>query len=255
MTTAPTKPAIAKAAAAKPAASGPPSWVVALLNAIGAPVNSVTTTALQLWQQSEGTPAAGNNPLAITDPSGLFPHSGVIASNGGDPVYAFPTEQVGASATAHFLENGYGSVIDALRAGTSLPAIYGAINGSTWCKGCQSGKYPVALAAAVSGSPSVGGAAGATAGGTGAGTGKPDLGSIDATGGGVIKDTITGPVTSAIDSVLSAVVKTIGQVALYLVFLLGGAALVVMGILRMTNAEEKAQEAVKEIGPVVAAAA
>lgn len=135
---------------ATPTASAYPQWENDLLVALGVTPNATNLEFLNLWAQSEGTPANGNNPLAITDPGNKYPHSGVLATNGGDPVYAFPTEAIGVQATAAFLAAGYGSVISAMK-GSDLGAMYQAINSSHWCYGCQGGHYPTTVYAALGG--------------------------------------------------------------------------------------------------------
>lgn len=133
-------------------ASTYPTWETALIQALGGQPNAANLYFLSLWQQSEGSgAAAGNNPLAITDPKNQFPHSGVIAENNGDPVYAFPTLDVGMQATVAFLQNnGYQSVISALK-GSDMTSMWSAVNQSGWCQGCQNGQYPVAAYAKLNG--------------------------------------------------------------------------------------------------------
>jgi hypothetical protein len=126
-------------------------WRVALLTSLGAPVTPSNLAALTFWAQSEDATltklVGANNPLAITDPHNQWPHSGVLADNGGNPVYGFPSPQVGGQALAAFLlHNNYGPVVAALRNDAGLAAIFGAVNQSGWCRGCQGGRYPVALA-------------------------------------------------------------------------------------------------------------
>lgn len=131
-------------------------WRVALLTAIGAPPTPSNLTALQGWSNSEGPKsAAGNNWLSITDPHNQYPHApgNPIANNGGNPVWAFPSQDVGVASTASFLlhSSHYGAVLEAFRKDEGLDAIWRAINASPWCSDCQGGKYPVAIYQAVHG--------------------------------------------------------------------------------------------------------
>lgn len=165
---------------------GPPpapsagDWRAALLAAMGAPVTASNLAALGFWHQSEGTNPSTNNWLAITDPGNKFPHSGVIASNGGNPVYAFPDQATGVAATAAFLRGSYYTgVVQAFKANAGLGGIYSAINASKWCSGCQGGHYPVALFQAV-GNPA---AKDPGPGGSGGlGLGGPTAGILDPVG-------------------------------------------------------------------------
>jgi hypothetical protein len=134
----------------QPVAGNYPQWEYDLLQTLGIQPSPVNLQFLNLWAASEGVAATNNNPLAITDPSNQFPHSGVVAPNGGDPVYAFPTEAVGVQATASFLQHGYGAVIQAMKS-SSLSSMWQAINQSAWCSGCQGGQYPVAVYQALQG--------------------------------------------------------------------------------------------------------
>ena len=135
---------------ATPIATSYPAWETDLLSQLNIAPNPVNLQFLNLWAQSEGMAATTNNPLAITDPSNSYPHSGVVAPNGGDPVYAFPSAAVGSQATAAFLKAGYGNVIAAMQ-GTNLGSMWQAVNSSGWCKGCQGGKYPTAVYSALNG--------------------------------------------------------------------------------------------------------
>ena len=152
---------------AAPTKSRYPQWQYDLLQTLGAKPTPTNLQFLNLWAAAEGVAATNNNPLAITDPGNQWQHSGVIAPNGGYPVYAFPSESIGVQATASFLQHGYQPVIDALKAGNNLGAMYAAVNGSGWCSGCQDGHYPNTVFQALNGkAPSVifqGGSAGAGA--------------------------------------------------------------------------------------------
>lgn len=151
---------------AAPTSARYPQWEYDLLNTLGIKPNNTNLQFLNLWARSEGVAATNNNPLAITDPNNRWQHSGIIAPNNGFPVYAFPTEQIGVQATASFLQAGYGNVIQALRT-NDLGAMFASVNGSGWCRGCQGGKYPVAVANALGGNAPAdvfqGGSAGAGA--------------------------------------------------------------------------------------------
>ena len=136
---------------ATPTASAYPQWEFDLLGSLGAAPTLTNLEFFNLWASSEGVAATANNPLAITDPTNQFPHSGVVASNGGDPVYAFPTAAIGGQALASFLKSGYPGVVSAVKAGNSLSAMWQAVNQSGWCRGCQGGKYPVAVYQAIGG--------------------------------------------------------------------------------------------------------
>lgn len=129
-----------------------PQWEIDLLTAIGAPLTPTNLNALNYWGQSEGT-AGSNNPLAV---SGKFPNATkCLAQCGtGSPVYAYATEADGVAANASFLTgNGgaYKNVVQAFVKNQGLQAIWAAVNGSGWCKGCQSGKYPSVLYGALGG--------------------------------------------------------------------------------------------------------
>ena len=128
------------------------TWVDEVLQAIGAPTTDSNRAALRAWAASEGT-AASNNPLAF---SGQYPGATTCLAQCGSssPVFAYSSPQQGATNTAQFLlSNNYSGVVNAFRSDAGLGAIYGAINASGWCKGCQGGQYPVALskAAGISG--------------------------------------------------------------------------------------------------------
>lgn len=129
---------------------GAGDWKASLLRAIGAPVTAGNMKALELWATSEGT-GSNNNWLAISDGANRYPHGKCLAQCGtSSPIYAFPSQDVGVQATAAFLTTRdsagyYRGVVDAFRNDAGLSGIYQAINASPWCRGCQSGHYPVAL--------------------------------------------------------------------------------------------------------------
>ena len=129
----------------------PNDWRVLLLKRIGAPVTWNNLNTLQAWAMSESgyNPGYGTNladphyynPLAITDSYGV-PHLGSINSDG---VLTFASKQFGVEATAAFLEHGYGDVIQGFK-DNNAQEVYDAVNNSGWCRGCQSGQYPIGLA-------------------------------------------------------------------------------------------------------------
>jgi hypothetical protein len=118
-------------------------WRPLLLQAIGAPVNTLNLNALQWWAESEGTPPEWNNWLATTRNC----CGGVPASpNNVPPVRKYPTVEDGVEATRQtIMLPYYPEALVALRAGTSYRAIWEGINASPWCANCQSGKYPIVL--------------------------------------------------------------------------------------------------------------
>ena len=124
-----------------------PAWIVALQKAIGGPMNSIVVEAYEDWAASEGMANYANNPLAATD-----------AYPGSTPYPPSPTVQVYPSLAAlvdvykrKFESATYAAVGKAFEQGSSLEAIYEAINASPWCGGCQGGHYPVDLYNAVFG--------------------------------------------------------------------------------------------------------
>lgn len=115
-------------------------WRHMVLAGLGAPASGSNLTALALWAQSEGTPAGWHNWLATTK-SGFGGHA--VNSAG---VKAYPTTTAGAEATVATLRlSYYTGVVAALRGDEGYRAIWGAVNGSPWCRGCQGGHYPAAL--------------------------------------------------------------------------------------------------------------
>lgn len=118
----------------RPGKSSFPAWEYALLGQIHAPTTHTNLVALNYWAASEGTPASQNNWLALGD------------SSSSTATHATMDQGVQATA-AQLLSSSYGypQIVRALRQGNSLPAIWGAINASGWCSGCQGGKYPTVL--------------------------------------------------------------------------------------------------------------
>lgn len=111
-----------------------------IISKIGAPLNTVTYTAIKLWAESEGMASSDNNPLATT-----YACCGGVSINS-DGVKRYPTVANGAEATAiTLLLKPYAEVVSAFQAGKSMGDIYTAINASPWCARCQNGHYPIAL--------------------------------------------------------------------------------------------------------------
>jgi len=136
-----------------------PQWETDLLKALGAPPSQANLTALNLWAQSEGS--VTNNPLA-TSGRGAGATKCVAQCGSSSPIYEYDTEANGVAQMSQFLKGGYyTAIVRAFQQDAGMAAIYQAINNSPWCKGCQSGHYPVDLSQAVGGggpstSPTVG---------------------------------------------------------------------------------------------------
>jgi len=143
-------------------------WYQDVLAAIGAPDTPTNEAALQAWANAEGTPPQDYNWLATTEKGSAFPTSGTIAPNGGDDVPAYANYGVGVQATATNILQ-YPAIVAALQAGNSYTDIYNAINASGWCKGCQNGYYPSALATLVSNPQKQGSTTSGTTSATGVG--------------------------------------------------------------------------------------
>lgn len=112
-------------------------WRGALLYQLGAPTTAPNLQALAMWAQDEGMPAWTNNPLATTEGA---PGARNWNSTG---VKIYPDADTGILATARTLKlPAYHAIVRALQNGTSLYAIWSAINRSPWCAGCQGGLYP-----------------------------------------------------------------------------------------------------------------
>jgi hypothetical protein len=143
-----------------------PQWEYDLLKALGAPASQNNLTALNLWAQSEGS--VTNNPIA-TSGKGAGATKCVAQCGTPSPIYEYDNEADGVAQMAGFLKGSYyTAVVRAFVQDAGLAAIYQAINGSSWCKGCQNGQYPVDLAQAVGGkatsaNPTVGTGSGGTA--------------------------------------------------------------------------------------------
>lgn len=142
-----------------------PAWEYGLLSALGAPASTANLQALNFWAQSEGS--VTNNPLA-TSGKGAGATKCVAQCGGGSPIYEYATEAEGVAQMAQFMRgSNSATIVAALKKDAGLSAIYQAVNQSGWCKGCQGGDYPEALASAAGGkapgtSASVGTGAGTT---------------------------------------------------------------------------------------------
>jgi len=143
------------------APSSYPAWEYQVLSGLGAPANVINLLALHLWANSEGVNPANNNWLATSLKGAQYPTSGIVAENGGNAIPAYSTQATGVAATVATIR-GYPAIVAALVSGSSLSTIYQAINASSWCKGCQSGHYPTALAAWLGGGNPKNAAAGST---------------------------------------------------------------------------------------------
>lgn len=143
-----------------------PQWEYDLLKALGAPASQNNLTALNLWAQSEGS--VTNNPLA-TSGKGAGATKCVAQCGSSSPIYEYDTEANGVAQMAGFLKGSYyTAIVRAFAQDAGLAAIFQAVNSSPWCKGCQSGQYPVDLSQAAGGkapstSPTVGSGSGGSA--------------------------------------------------------------------------------------------
>lgn len=117
------------------------TWIATTLGFLTAPQTGTNWLALTLWAASEGLPAWYHNWLAtFLETTGWQP-----ARTGFTPPY-YPSRQDGIDATVLTIkQSNMAGILAALRAGNDLGAIWRAINQSTWCRGCQTGKYPVQL--------------------------------------------------------------------------------------------------------------
>lgn len=244
---------------------GAGDWRVALLGALGAPVTDANLKALAFWHQSEGTAAATNNPLAISDGANRYPHAGCLAQCGsGSPIYAFPDQATGVAATAHFLQGSYYTrVVEAFRSNAGLAGIFAAINSSPWCAGCQSGHYPVALYNAV-GNPNAPDPGPGPGSGAGSGSGPGTPGStpvnvpVSAKGDCLLGDaSIHNPIPGLPNaSIPCFFYKSWGWAILGALGMVAGAGLMAVGgILLVTKANSVGQAAGMLGGPLGKAAA
>lgn len=128
------------------------TWATDLLAEIGAPATDANVRVCDLWAASEGT-LVHNNPFAI---SGHFAGATACLAQCGTPseVMAYDTMAHGVAATAAFMDGSYYvGIVESFRHDVGESALWEAINASPWCRGCQGGKYPIALYNYVSGLP------------------------------------------------------------------------------------------------------
>ena len=131
------------------APSSYPDWEYQVLAGLGNTTPSAAQLqALSLWQQSDGTNPNQYNWLATSLKGSAYPTSGVIATNGGNAIPAYASQAVGVAATVATIKGSFPAIAVVLGKGNtvSLQGIFAVINASSWCKGCQGGLYPVALA-------------------------------------------------------------------------------------------------------------
>ena len=228
----------------------PNAWQSQLLLGLNLPITHTTVTALDAWTLSEGT-LGSNNPLAI---SGKYPGAThCIAQCGSNsPVYAYDSMASGVAATVKFLSangQGYPSIRSSLananwaaeQTGASqtiggktvgnvglLNAIWAAVNGSGWCRGCQGGKYPVRLADLVNGQGFSAGDLAAVGGASAVGaTGTPVTG-FSASEQGAAQPGV-GPVNPLADIAAFFKLLTSGLTWLRLMEILAGAVFMAIG--------------------------
>jgi hypothetical protein len=116
------------------------AWATTVLRKLQAPISASGVEVLDLWAQSEGMPDWTNNWLACGTP---WPGSRPYNSAG---VQIYATYNSGTSAIAWSLDHPpYTAIADGFRAVLGLVAMWKIINTSPWCRGCQTGHYPVAL--------------------------------------------------------------------------------------------------------------
>lgn len=115
-------------------------WRAQLLTKLEAPQSASNLAALAAWAQSEGMPAAANNPLAAEDAiTGAVPTPGFSAPS-------YPSVSAMVDLYYHKLTSlTYAGIGLALVAGDDMALVYKEINSSPWCSGCQGGHYPIVL--------------------------------------------------------------------------------------------------------------
>ena len=117
------------------------TWTPYVLSGIGAPQTATREHALQLWANSEGLPDWYHNWLATL----LYDTGATPPRTGFTPPY-YPTASQGIAATVStILQPNMSGIADAFRTSTTLGQLWAGINGSTWCRGCQTGRYPIQL--------------------------------------------------------------------------------------------------------------
>jgi hypothetical protein len=110
-----------------------------LLTRINAPVTDSNIAAMTTWMKFEGggggkSTGLGVNSATFNPLNTTLKTSGSTGSLANTPgVQRYASYDAGLSATAQTLQNGlYGSVLDALKQGTSTSAVLSAVNGSKW---------------------------------------------------------------------------------------------------------------------------
>lgn len=114
-------------------------WFADVLDALHLPITTDRAQSLALWARSEGMPDSTFNWLAATDQR---PGSTAYNSAG---VQRYPSYLVGVQVVVDKLSSSlYRPILAGLQA-DSAEQTWQAVNASPWCKGCQGGRYPVAL--------------------------------------------------------------------------------------------------------------
>lgn len=131
-----------------------PSWIPALITAMGWPDDPAVSLGLDLWSLSEdstyGMQNKCHNYIAITWPNGtLPPWNSFKCGNSTCHVQCYASQAAGIAATVTFLQQTPYSLLDqemheAWWKG-KLEKIFYAINGAPFCSGCQGGHYPIRL--------------------------------------------------------------------------------------------------------------
>lgn len=186
------------------------TWAQALLQRLGFPTSNANVAAVVAWENAEGghwKNTAAYNPLNTTEP---MPGATSINSVG---VKAYTSWSEGLDATVATLQNGlYAGVLTALKAGTSALAVAKAVAASPW--GTGSGVERV-LGYGAPSNDSTGAPGSAAAGAVNAswpGGGLDPLNWLSLLGNGIQKDVARITITGLI--------------------VLGGVALVVIGLYR-----------------------
>jgi len=114
-----------------------PEWEHLLLMALRAPVTKTNLLALDYWAQSE-------------EPGGISPDFNPLNyGQSSTKRNAYNSYKPFVNAVANQLligDYGYDKIVAALRnPNSTLEDIWKAINQSSWCRGCQGGRYPTAL--------------------------------------------------------------------------------------------------------------
>lgn len=131
-----------------------PSWIPKLLAAMGWPDFPSNSLALDLWSLSEDSTYQMQNQchnyIAIIWPPGNKPYwNSFKCGNSICHVQCYATEDEGVTATKRFLEQSIYSILDEAMLEAEwkgkLEKIFYAINGGSFCSGCQGGHYPIRL--------------------------------------------------------------------------------------------------------------